>query len=259
MIDLEDVSGLPVKVESDTGDFVLGSSLNTPSILTRTLHDLDTVWAKDVLEENRVIYRYTSGLWLPGDGELWRNAGVGYGIVSFLPGIFGGEYVKSSGQYHAMGPGQKMATPEIYTVLVGCGHFMLQRSHPPYEAILDAVLVEVKAGETFVVPPDYGHLQINPTDGPLVFSYTVAHPLVSNYEPYRQRRGAIYYEMAAGPERFMFNSHYPKRVPLRMLQAQRLRQIPFLAGKIEYHRIKACLPKLSFLSRPEEFPLEAYL
>jgi glucose-6-phosphate isomerase len=259
MIDLEEVSGLPVKVESETGDFVLGSSLNTPSILTRKLYDLDTVWANEVLDENRVIYRYTSGLWLPGDGELWRNAGAGYGIVFFLPGVFGGEYVKSSGQYHAIAPSQRVATPEIYTVLVGRGHFMLQRSTPPYEAILDAVLVEVNAGETFVVPPDYGHLQINPTNGPLVFSYTVAHPLVSNYEPYRQRRGAIYYEMAADPARFVFNSHYPRRVPLRIIQAEHLRQIPFLTGKIDYHRIKACLPELLFLSRPEEFPLDAYL
>jgi glucose-6-phosphate isomerase len=152
-----------------------------------------------------------------------------------------------------------MATPEIYTVLVGCGHFMLQRSVPPYEEILDAVLVEVKAGETFVVPPDYGHLQINPTNGPLVFSYTVAHPLVSNYEPYRLRHGAIYYEMAAGPERYMFNSRYPRRVPLRILQADHLRQIPFLGRKVDYHRIRECLPQLSFLCRPEEFPAGAYL
>jgi glucose-6-phosphate isomerase len=152
-----------------------------------------------------------------------------------------------------------MATPEIYTVLVGCGHFMLQRSVPPYKDILDAVLIEVNAGETFVVPPDYGHLQINPTDGPLVFSYTVAHPLVSNYEPYWQRRGAMYYEMAAGPERFVFNSRYPRRVRLRILQAAHLRQIPFLDGKVDYHRIRACLSQLVFLTRPEEFPLDAYL
>jgi glucose-6-phosphate isomerase len=258
-IDLEETSGLPVKVDSETCEIVLGSPLNTPSFLTRKLHDLDAVWANEVLEEDRLIYRYTSALWLPGDEELWRQAGAGYGIVIFLPGVFGGEYVKSSGQYHAIASGQRMATPEIYTVLAGCGHFMLQRSAPPYEEILDAVLVEVNAGETFVVPPDYGHLQINPGDGPLIFSYTVASPLVSNYEPYRQRRGGIYYEMAVGPERFMFNCQYPRRVPLRILQAAHLGQIPSLAGAVDYHRIRACLPQLVFLTRPEEFPVDAYL
>ena len=259
LIDLEESSGLPVKVDTAAGEFVFGSSLNTPTILTRKVHDLDAVWANEVLEENRVIYCYTSGLWLPDDEEVWKNARVVYGIVFFLPGVFGGEYVKSSGQYHAVAPAQRMATPEIYTVLVGCGHFMLQRSSPPYKEILDAALVEVNVGETFVVPPDYGHLQINPTNDPLIFSYTVAHPLVSNYEPYRQSRGAMYYEMAAGPERYVFNSHYPSRLPLRIFQAEHLRQFPFLAGKADYRKIKACLPQLSFLSRPEEFPAHAYL
>jgi len=259
IIDLKELSALPIKVDTAHCNFVFGSSLNTPSIVTRKSHDLETVWANDVQEEDRVIYRYTSGLWLPSDEALWKNAGFIYGIVFFLPGVFGGEYVKSSGQYHAITAGQRMAAPEIYTVLVGCGHFMLQRSVPPYGEILDAVLIEVNVGEMFVVPPDYGHLQINPTNGPLVFSYTVAYPLVSNYEPYRQRRGAMYYEMADGSERFVFNSHYPKRLPLRILKAAQLRQFPFLAGKADYRRIRACLPKLSFLNRPEEFPAEAYL
>lgn len=259
LIDLEEISGLPLKVDGETCEFELGTALSTASFLTRKLHDLDAVWANEVPAEDRTIYRYTSGLWLPGDEEVWRQAGVGYGIVSFLPGVFAGEFVKSSGQYHAISPGERMAAPEIYTVLVGCGHFMLQRAVPPYEEILDAAVVEVNEGETFVVPPDYGHLQINPMDGPLVFSYTVAQPLVSNYEPYRQRRGAIYYEMAAGPERFIFNSQYPRRVPLRILKAAHLRQIPFLAGKLDYHGIRACLPRLTFLTHPEEFPLDAYL
>ena len=257
-IDLEQLSGLPVSVDTADCEFAFGSSLSTPSIVTRKSRELAAVWANEVQEEDRVIYRYTSGLWLPGDEAVWKSAGVIYGIVCFLPGVFGGEYVKSSGQFHAIATGQKMARPEIYTVLVGCGHFMLQRSAPPYEEILDALLVEANAGETLVVPPDYGHLQINPGSGPLVFSYTVAYPLVSNYEPYRQRRGAMYYEMADGPERFVFNSQYPKRVPLRMLQAAQLRQIPYLFGKTDYRGIRECLPQLSFLNRPEEFPEHAY-
>jgi glucose-6-phosphate isomerase len=259
LLDLEQSSGLPVRLDTDSCAFLLDGRLNTPSFCTRHLHDLDCLWANPVSGDERIIYRYTSPLWLVGDEDTWTQARVGYGIVYFPPGVFAGEYVKSSGQYHAIPPAQTLASPEIYTVLVGCGHFMLQRSAPPYEEILDAVLVEVNAGETFVVPPDYGHLQINPTDGPLVFSYAVMHPLVSNYEPYRQRRGAIYYEMADGPERFVFNSRYPKRVPLRILQAAHLQQLAFLRAKADYHLIRECLPLLSFLTHPEEFPVDRYL
>jgi len=259
LLDLEPQSGLPVRVDTETYEFLLDDSLNVPSFCTRTLHDLDQVWANKIEGSDRIIYRYTSPLWVSRDVESWRNAGVGYGIVFFPPGIYGGEYVKSSGQYHAILPGHTAATPEIYTVLVGKGDFMLQRSTPPYEDITDAVIVEVNAGETFVVPPDYGHLQINPTDGPLVFSYTVKNPLTSNYEPYSRFHGAMYYEMAGRPGQFVFNPRYPRRVPLRILQSAELRQVPFLADKADYASILRCLPKLDFLSAPEEFPSEAYL
>jgi len=261
LLNLESQTGLPIRIDTESCDFLIGDGLNTPTFHTRALHELDPVWANDVEGDDKVIYRYTSPLWFLNDEDAWKQAGVGYGIVYFPPGVYGGEYVKSSGQYHAILPGQTMATPEIYTVLVGLGHFMLQRSTPPYEEITDAVLVEVHAGETFVVPPDYGHLQINPTDGPMVFSYTVMHPLISNYEPYRRFRGAIYYEMADGPDRFVFNPRYPRRLPLRVVHAARLRQLSVLGleGRLDYAGVRRSLPKLGFLTRPQEFPTEAHL
>lgn len=259
LLDIEPQSGLPVRIDTETCEFHFGGSLNVPSLRTRTLHELDPVWANKVSDDDKIIYRYTGPLWFAQDAATWKGAGVGYGIVYFQPGTYGGEYVKSSGQYHAMLPGQTAATPEVYTVLVGQGNFMLQRSKPPYEDITDAVLVEVKAGESFVVPPDYGHLQINPTDGPLVFSYCVADPLASNYEPYRRFHGAMYYEMAGMADRFVFNMRYPRQVPLRVLKAASLRQLPFLGGKVEYSTVKRNLKDLRFLVSAGEFPAQAGL
>jgi len=259
LLDLEPQSGLPVRIDTETCEFHLGGSLNVPTLCTRTLHELDPVWANKVDGSNPIIYRYTGPLWFSQDAETWKSAGIGYGIVFFPPGIYGGEYVKSSGQFHAILPGQTAATPEVYTVLVGQGHFMLQRSRPPYEDITDAVMVEVNAGESFVVPPDYGHLQINPTNGPLVFSYTVASPLTSNYEPYRRFHGAMYYEMAGAGQRFVFNTRYPQQVPLRVLKAASLRQLPFLGEKVDYANVKRHLAKLDFLVSANEFPAQAHL
>jgi glucose-6-phosphate isomerase len=259
VLDLEPQTGLPVRLDTGACEFVTGAGLNTPSLCTRRVRDLDGVWARDAGLENPIIYRYTSALWLEGDEARWRRAAVGYGIVYFPPGVFGGEYVKSSGQYHAILAGHNSATPEIYTVLVGQGHFLLQRSKPPHDVIDDAVLVDVHAGETFIVPPDYGHLQINPANGPLVFSYTVMSPLVSDYEPYRRRGGAMYYEMAEGPERFAFNTRYPARAPLRILRASGLRQVAAVPPGADYHHILARLEDLRFLTDPAQFPESAYL
>ena len=259
LLDLEPRSGLPVRIDTESCDFLLGDGLNAPTFRTRRSRELDPVWANGAHGTDRVIYRYSSPLWFADDADAWRQAGVGYGIVYFTPGVYGGEFVKSSGQYHAILPGHTMATPEIYTVLAGRGHFMLQRSTPPYEEITDAVLVEAEAGETFIVPPDYGHLQINPADSPLAFSYTVMDPLTSNYEPYRRFGGAMYFEMADGPDRFLFNSRYRRRVPLRVLKAAQLHQAPLAGTKADYATVRRSLPDLGFLTRPLEFPDVAYL
>jgi len=257
--DLQEACGLPVAFDVETCELILGEGLNHPSYCVRKLHDLGTVWANPVEDEDRVIYRYTSGLHLPGDAAAWAAANVAYGIVIFAPGVFGGEYVKSSGQYHPPIPPSGMATPEIYTVLSGAGHFLLQKANPPYDPIEDAVLVRVQAGETFVVPPDYGHLQINPADEPLVFSYAVRDGMKGQYEPFKARRGAIYYEMADGDDRYVFNPRYGAKVPLRVLQAAELCQLPELNEGVTYQAIRDRLAELRFLTDPTAFPDSAGL
>jgi hypothetical protein len=146
LLNLESQTGLPIWLDTVSCEFLTGQGLNTPALCTRTVPELDPVWANRVDGEDRIIYCYTSPLFFGGDMEEWGRAGIGYGIVFFPPGVFGGEFVKSSGQYHAVLAGHTRATPEIYTVLVGRGHFMLQHSAPPYDDITDAVLVEVNAG-----------------------------------------------------------------------------------------------------------------
>ena len=257
IVSLEGACGLPVNLDTESCHLLLGDSLNQPDYRIRKLHDLHAVRAAPVEEEDREIYRYTSGLWFPEDEDLWKKANVIYGIVVFVPGVFGGEYNKSSGQYHPIMPPNTMATPEVYSVLHGTGHFMLQKSSPPYEVIEEAIVVEVQAGETFIVPPNYGHLQINPSDEPLVFSYAVMDGMSGVYEPFRKTHGAIYYELAE--EGYTFNANYKEQIPLRIIKAGDICQLPFVNGHVTYQTIRDNLEQLIFLTKAEKFPERATL
>jgi glucose-6-phosphate isomerase len=251
--------GLPVAFNTDTCELILSEELNEPSYRVRKLHDLKAVWANPIEEEDQEVYRYTNGLYFAEDEVKWKEANVVYGIVIFVPGTFSGEYVKSSGQFHPPVQPCNMGTPEIYTVLHGVGHFLLQKASPPFDKVEDAVLVKVNAGETFVVPPDYGHLQINPGDEPLVFSYAVMDGMAGCYDPFKERKGAIYYEMANGDEPFVFNTNYPEKLPLRVLNAADLCQLPELNENVTYQAILDRLPELPFLTDPTTFPESAAL
>ena len=257
--ELEKACGLPVAFDMDRCELILSEELNEPSYRVRKLHDLKAVWAHPIEEDDQVVYRYTAGLYFQEDESKWKEANVAYGIVIFVPGTFSGEYVKSSGQFHPPVLPCNMGTPEIYTVLHGVGHFLLQKASPPFDKVEDAVLVKVNAGETFVVPPDYGHLQINPSNEPLVFSYAVMDGMSGCYDSFKERKGAIYYEMANGNEPYVYNSNYPERLPLRVLNASELCQLPELNENVTYQAIRDRLPELHFLTDPTVFPESASL
>jgi len=256
---LHNVCGLPIYFDPDKCDLTFGKGLNSTSYCVRKMRDLDAVWANQVEGDDQVIYRYTGGLHLKDDASIWTDANVIYGIVMFEPGVFGGEYVKSSGQYHPPTGPTNQATPEIYTVLSGVGHFLLQKASPPYDKIEDVVMVEVAQGETFVVPPDYGHLQINPSPKPLVFSYAVMDNMKGVYEPFKTRQGAAFYEMADPQNRFKRNTNYDKDVELRVVRAAELCQLPNLNENVTYQAIRDNLSELKFLTDPTIFPESASL
>jgi glucose-6-phosphate isomerase len=258
-VDLRAACGLPVSFDLDTCELDLGAELNSPSYCIRRFQDLAPVWAHPENGVEGVAYRYTAGLHLKGDESVWRSANVVYGIVIFSPGMQGGEYVKSSGQYHPPCPPSNMATPEIYTVLSGIGHFLLQKASPPYNKIEDVVMVEVRPGESFVVPPDYGHLQINPGPGPLVFSYVVMDGMKGVYDPFKERGGAMYFEMADEKNRYVFNPRYGAKLPLRIVRASDINQLPWMKAGVNYQAVRDRLPELKFLTDPTAFPASAKL
>lgn len=260
-INLEKDCGLQITVNTNTLEFHLGKDLNESRFYTRLLYDLFPVWANPVPEPNRVIYRYTAGLSLAGDKEIWEKSNIIYGIAVFFPDIFSGEFNKSSGPYYPLIPPDRMAVTEIYTVLHGAGRFKLQKSTPPYKTIEDAVLVEARVGDTFVVPPDYDHLQINPGFEPLIFSYVVMDGMQGLFKPFKTTKGAIYNELA---DKFhfyghVFNSDYEEELPLRVTKASDICQLPFLNYYVNYQKIKDNLDQLGFLVSSERFPEDAKL
>ena len=257
-MDIESLCGLPIELDADACELIFKKGMNTPSYYARTAQDLEPVWANPETGEDKVLYRVSSGLWLDGQESIWKDANIVYGLVLFAPGSVNREYFKSSGQYHPLCQGLTQATPEIYTVLVGEGHFMLQKATPPYENVQDPICVKVRAGETFVVPPDYGHLQINPEDGPLLFSYVVMDGLKGVYQPYRDKKGAMYYEMAE-QQPFVFNKNYKEQLPLRIVNASDICQVPELNKEVTYQKVLANLPDIKYITNPALFSESAAL
>jgi len=83
--------------------------------------------------------------------------GIRYDITVIPPANPGGEYVKTKGHYHPENAAG-VVYPELYEVMGGRAHFLLQK-----KSLDDIALIEAHKGDIVVIPPGYGHVTINPT------------------------------------------------------------------------------------------------
>ncbi len=123
--------------------------------------------------------------------------------VTVIPAMgLGKEANKTVGHYHTDArPG--VSFPELYEVLAGEAHYLLMKRKKvegklKNDALEDAVLIKAKAGDKVLIPPNYGHITINPGPQTLVMANLVERNFKSDYEPIKQTRGGFVYELSDG-------------------------------------------------------------
>ena len=122
-------------------------------------------------------------------------------ITVLVPGKMGREFTKTHGHYH------KDNRSETYKVLFGEGKMLIQN-----RSASDIQLLEMRVGETVVVPEGYAHAMINTGEGPLVTiddCPSGAETNVNDYEPIKEKRGfALYVVEEDGEIRTISNLKY---------------------------------------------------
>jgi len=168
-----------------------------PSI--RTLFDMESViydrgWLKGA-DNLELYYMYRELSLSKNDAILMKEHGLRYDITIIPPRMLGCEYVKTAGHYHPHVPGTAVSYPEIYEVLSGEAHYLMQK---PENNSVDAVLIKAQSGDKVIIPPGYGHLTINASNKVLKMANWVARDFESIYEPVREKGGGMYFMLADG-------------------------------------------------------------
>lgn len=162
-----------------------------------------------------------------------------------------GERCKTYG--HAHPKNQKGTTwPEIYEVIQGNAHFLLQRVNEL--GVDDAVLLSAKKGECLLIPPGYGHVTINAGKTELVLANLVSDRFEADYSAYTNRRGACFYENTKGE--IVRNKNYGIDFELRKESAVKFSSAFAAFAPFKKSSILSAAKKwenISFLDRPEEF------
>jgi len=222
--------------------------LPEPSV--RTLNDMQCVLANPDRSGNIPLYYMYRDLALTaGDRAYLREQNVRFDITVIPPGTVGGEYVKTKGHYHPLSP-SGIGYPELYQVLAGEAHYLLQRSD-----LGDIIAVTAKAGEFVLIPPGYGHVTINPWKEKLVMANLVSVGFASEYTFYERMQGGAYYKMKEGG--WVQNPHYPAVPPLKVIPAGEVPELGIRHGRGVYEIVSE-KEDLSYLSSPEKIPDRFY-
>lgn len=209
----------------------------------------DVIFDKDWFEKNKdaELYYMFRDLWRKEDRETILRNRLRYDVTIIPPRKMGIEFVKTQGHYHPECC-SGITYPEIYEVQEGKAHFLLQKKEKG--RIVDVVLIEAEAGDKVIIPPNYGHVTINPTEEPLKMANWVSREFTSLYQEFNFMGGAAYFELVDG--RFIRNPRYGEVPELRFAKPFEILELGIVKGEEMYELIKKP-ENLAFLNHPERF------
>jgi glucose-6-phosphate isomerase len=213
---------------------------------TRFALDLKPVLAyPDELHENFPAYEMFRNIYFSkADRDKILENSVRYDLTFTTHGKIGKEYIKTYGHYHPEVE-KGLTYPELYEILEGKAYFVLQKPGKSSEEIEDVIIVEAKEGDKIIVPPNYGHVMINPTDKNLKSCNWVYSKFSSIYNPYTKMRGAAYYLTEDG---WIRNERY--RSPKPRFSKPKIPKELGLRRDEEIYKLIKTPEKLEFLYRP---------
>ncbi len=226
-----------------------GNKRVKPSI--RMLYDLkdviyDRKWLSSA-DNVELYYMYRELSLSKNDALTMKEHNLRYDITVIPPRMLGCEFVKTAGHYHPKVPGTDMTFSEIYEVLSGEAHYLLQK--PEDNQIKDVILIKAGVGDKVIIPPGYGHLTINASNKVLKMANWVARDFESIYAPIKEKGGGAYFILDKG---FVKNPRYDSVPEIRFLKPAVFKELGLQKSQEMYGLVRD-IKNLEFLIKPQEY------
>lgn len=252
MKDLTRITGFEVFLKDD-GTLEFGSGVMQVKPQLRMAADLRPVSNAPDLNGQDIAYRMYRGTGMEKDRNSLFNEGLRYDLTVISPGKLGNEYMKTLGHYHPFAPGGVFTYPEVYQVVSGKAHFLMQRGGALNGEVTSFLIADFEEGDILLIPPFYAHATVNPGDDYLVLANFIAKDFSSLYEPIVSRRGMAYYDVHhKGQSLFIPNDSYPSHPKPTLVKPKDYPEFGLKRGESMYLAWKNGAD-LSFLTNPAKY------
>lgn len=254
-------SGLPLYFNDETGLLVLSAPLTYSGFAAKKLEQMSGLFEDDHQEDpSEPIYDVYRNIRFPEDEERLQKDHYAYDITVVKAGMINDERKKTSGHYHSWNELKTSTYPEVYEVIAGTAIYVLQRADnfddPNYDDlnIQDLILVKVKAGQSIIIPPNYGHCSINAGEGELIFSNLAYTPCKVAYAPVQYYHGmGAYIGCLNGKITVKKNPHYKELPAIKYAEVKEQENLGILFHKPMYQTYRERPSAFAFLGHVDPF------
>ncbi len=240
-INLKQSSGLPLKLEGNK--LIFGSGMEKIVPEARTRERMAPVLKHPEAELPKEFYYMYRDVCIERHRKKIRAANLRYDITVLPAFLAGHEYNKTFGHYHPAVPGTKTWYPEVYEVLHGRAHYLLQNGD-------EFLVFDAREGDKCVMLPGFGHITVNPSKTQtLVMANWVYPGFASDYGPIEKMHGGQWYETTDG---FVENMNYGGAAYIKLVSPKKFPMFGLTEKPIYTEGVKK--PKqFEWLWKPQDF------
>lgn len=259
MKDLSTYFGMPISLDENTGKLVSADPQVSWEDYSRKYSSkmFGLVADPEYQVEDDPYYDFYKAIENTADKEAFSSRELRYDSTVIHAGSANGECKKTAGHFHLPIPGKAYSFPELYQVISGKALFVMQKVDD-YKTdgrmqVRDLILAEVSAGETVIIPPDYGHCTVNISDETLVFINLVSVNSNNYYDSVKNSRGmSVYVYKDGNGFRLEKNSNYDLHCEPKIVIPSDCPEIGITAGSAIYRDYLKNPGLYSYLNDPEE-------
>lgn len=254
-------SGLPIFQNSDSLKLAIEAPYTVNGFGEKSLAQMTKLFEDSSKSNPQMnIYDVYRQIIKEKDKSLFEKYQFQYDITVVHSGQIGFECKKTSGHYHGWEKNKNHSYPEVYEVISGTALFELQKSKnfdvsdPENIKIDDIILVKVSAGQSIIVPPDYGHCSINIGNGDLIFSNLAYQPCEIFYDNVQYHHGlGVYVGKNDNNLIFHKNPHYQVLPKARLATPLENKQLGIAFGCPVYQEFLSNPNHFDFLGHPDNY------
>ena len=230
-------------------------SVRTFGALATILEDPGCVTAA---QKQEIVYWMFRNLGIQGNEDMLKVHSLRYDLSVFRQHLFGQELMKTSGHYHPPIWNGGPSYPEIYEVAYGTAIFLMQEvddicAGPGQVKVKNCIALECREGEKAIMPPDFGHVTINPDpDKPLITTNWVCSDFSSVYDGAELCQGFAW--SRTQDRGWVKNPQYDCPIPrLRHARCADVEELALQAGTGIYHAGLKSPEAFAWVKRPYDF------